>query len=233
MPSAILVLNGACEPPSIDRLRRIHGHCPDLRMGDGFPLSRPISTVAVDGGANLLAAAGILPQQLLGDLDSIAPATLESLAMQGCAIFQEDEQERNDLEKALDWMDREGIGSGVVCGFEGDRLDMQTGLYALLIHRSRPRLLLAGARQLVERIDVGFHELKLDKDQPFSLVSPLDTAELDLQGAKWELERHRLLPGCGAVSNIALEPTVHVATSRPLLLFRQAPWAQPRGDAAE
>jgi thiamine pyrophosphokinase len=225
MSSALLVLNGVKDPATAERLERIHGMIPRLNMGDGFPLSMPLRTIGVDGGANLLRAAKLHADLIIGDLDSVKPETLDWYSKRQTEIVKDEDQNRNDLEKALDWMGRHEIGSGIVACFEGDRLDMIAGLHALLVHRSRPRLLLAGESQLAERIDPGFHELRLQPGSMFSLVSPVEAAEVDLQGASWELSRHRLLPGCGGVSNLVQDETIHVSSSHPLILFRPAPWA--------
>lgn len=231
MPTALLVLNGSRSPRTAQRLQQIHARATQLRMGDGFPLSLPLSVIAVDGGAELCRMADIRPDLLIGDLDSVSPETRSRLEDAGVEVRREEDPSRNDLEKALDHMDREGIGSGIVTCFEGDRLDMLAGLLALLVHRSRPRLLLAGKRQLAERIDPGFHDLRIGRDRAFSLVSPVESAEIDLQGARWELDRHLMSPGCGGVSNVSTEDSLHISASRPLLLLRDAPWAGDEGAA--
>ena len=58
--------------------------------------------IAVDGGADSLAAIGVTPALLVGDLDSISPRTRKSLEAQGVeTVILATDKDETDTEAAL------------------------------------------------------------------------------------------------------------------------------------
>ena len=104
--TTLLVCNG--EPPSRGLLRRM------LRRADRL--------VAADGGANAVRANGLKPDLILGDLDSVTPATRRAFAK--VPTIRIPSQDNTDLEKALDHCAAEGDTAMIIAGATGRRLDM-------------------------------------------------------------------------------------------------------------
>ena len=80
--------------------------------------------LAVDGGADKALAAGIVPQGVIGDLDSVSLSTKRKLAH---AIIPIATQENTDLEKALSWAVQHHFTDITLVGFVGDRWDFSIG----------------------------------------------------------------------------------------------------------
>jgi thiamine pyrophosphokinase len=81
--------------------------------------------IAADGGANHCAQFGIIPDVLLGDLDSIHPEILESYKTEGTAINRHPKRkDATDLELALDLAVEKGSRSVWLFGALGGRWDM-------------------------------------------------------------------------------------------------------------
>lgn len=81
--------------------------------------------IAADGGANHCAQLGIIPDVLLGDLDSIHPEILESYKTEGTVINRHPEHKNaTDLELALDLAEEKGSKSVWLIGALGGRWDM-------------------------------------------------------------------------------------------------------------
>lgn len=93
--------------------------------------------VAADGGARHLRAAGLVPQAVIGDLDSLTDADRAAFADR---LHKVAEQETTDFDKAL-----RAIAAPLVVaiGFAGGRFDHELAvLHSLLRHPDRPCLLI-------------------------------------------------------------------------------------------
>lgn len=104
--TTLLICNG--EPPSRGLVRRM--------------LTRADRMVAADGGANAVRAVGLVPDLILGDLDSVTPATRRVFAK--VPTIRIPSQDNTDLEKALDHCAAEGDTAMIIAGATGRRLDM-------------------------------------------------------------------------------------------------------------
>ena len=105
----LLICNG--EPPPVALLRRL------ARGADRI--------VAADGGANAALRAGITPDIVIGDLDSILPGTRKKVGESH--IIRVRRQDNTDLEKALDYIAEAGHSEVVIAGATGGRIDFTLG----------------------------------------------------------------------------------------------------------
>src|SRR5690606_28020488 len=80
--------------------------------------------IAADGGAEHAIREGLSLSLVIGDMDSIRPATLEMLVHNGVEVLKfPAEKNETDLELALLEAARRGLASIRVIGALGDRLD--------------------------------------------------------------------------------------------------------------
>lgn len=90
--------------------------------------------VCCDGAVNRLMDAGMTPDVIIGDLDSITP----KLRRRFHDILIEDrDQETNDLTKAVQWCLRQGIEAVTILGATGEREDHTLANIALLARYNR------------------------------------------------------------------------------------------------
>ena len=80
--------------------------------------------LAVDGGADKALACGVVPDGVIGDLDSVSAAAQKKLAGK---IWHVPTQNNTDLEKALLWCKQHHKTSVLLVGFVGDRWDFSFG----------------------------------------------------------------------------------------------------------
>lgn len=85
--------------------------------------------VACDGAANQLLAHGIMPDWIVGDLDSLPKVIKEKLPER---IVYMSEQESNDLSKAFRFTQEKGWDELIILGATGKREDHTLGNLALL-----------------------------------------------------------------------------------------------------
>jgi len=117
MRRAVILANGI--PPSRTTLERA------VRGADVF--------VCADGGAEAARRAGLLPEAVIGDLDSISPETLEHFRTDGARILRDTDTERTDTEKAIEYvLGRGPVDEIAIYGGSAGRLDHVVGHLSLL-----------------------------------------------------------------------------------------------------
>lgn len=149
--------------------------------------------VAADRGADLCRAAGREPDQIVGDLDSIADRS---------GLVPDLDQDTSDADKLLLALAREGRAAATLIGVEGDRLDhVLATLYSCARSEVRCRLILRRGYAEVLRAPA---ELRRNVPGRLSLL-PLGICDVTLSGVRWPVSKVRLDPlGLVSLSNAAL-----------------------------
>jgi thiamine pyrophosphokinase len=80
------------------------------------------SIICADGGANSAKKLGIVPDFIIGDLDSISLSTLKYFKNKS-TIIQIKRQNDTDVEKCLKFAIKKGFKEAILLGVTGDRLD--------------------------------------------------------------------------------------------------------------
>lgn len=114
-PEAVIVANG--EFPSASVMHR---------WIDRAPL-----VISLDGAANRLLQLGYRPHLIIGDGDSIQPGLTERY---GVEFLKVDEQETNDLSKAVRHLRKRGCRRLMMLGITGRRDDHTLGNISLLVY---------------------------------------------------------------------------------------------------
>lgn len=85
--------------------------------------------ICCDGSAAAVVQAGLIPDAIVGDMDSLGTDLAFRFADR---IYTIDEQETNDLTKAVGWCVKQGYGDLVITGATGKREDHTIGNVSLL-----------------------------------------------------------------------------------------------------
>ncbi len=108
--------------------------------------------VCADGGANKARKLGIRPDIIIGDLDSISPATRKFYS--NVKTIKVESQFSTDLEKALDYLVKYRYRSAVVVGAMGRRPDHSLSNFSILKkYRRRIRLVFSDSSCDIQIID--------------------------------------------------------------------------------
>ncbi|MEL6678773.1 MAG: thiamine diphosphokinase [Pseudomonadota bacterium] len=99
--------------------------------------------VAADGGADRLAALGVVPERIIGDLDSLAD--VEAWRDRGIAVEHVSEQDSTDFEKCLARVEAPLI---LAAGFLGARLDHSLAALSALVQQPPGAVVLVGEEDL-------------------------------------------------------------------------------------
>lgn len=216
MPAAIVFAAAPLEPSP--RLRSRLAEVPDAFV------------VAADDGATTAFAFGLTPNAVVGDLDSLSPATLVRLRSAGIPVEEYPrDKDATDGQLAVERALRASpIGLLLVGFWGGPRLDQALANVLLLERIEVPAVLLDAQNECV----------LIRPDRPFvwrpepadaevvSLIPPGAPAEgVRTEGLRWQLRGETLHPGdTRGVSNepVAAEASVSITSGR-LLLTRYFP----------
>lgn len=183
--------------------------------------------VAADGAADHLLALGLMPDAIVGDMDSIR----DLAAFPEAVIHRDEDENRTDCDKLLDYVAGLGGVAFTLGGIEGDRMDHSLASW-ISVARSvlEPRIALRhGLGWLVKpgkpvRADC----------QPQALVSLLplaDSAGVWLEGVQWPVQGGSLAwHGLVSISNRALgsEISAHIESGLAVLIVEyprdSLPW---------
>ena len=188
-------------------------------------LDRAGLIIAADGGANHCARLGIVPDILLGDLDSVETGLLQKLQAQGVAIHRHPpEKDATDLELALDLALDRGATAVWLVGALGGRWDMSLAnimLCALDKYRGLPiNLVGADCRMHILRSGQPFTVHPTHPGRKVSLL-PLrgDVQGITLEGFQYPLRDASLPFGSSrGISNVLTEEMGTVRLEQGVLL---------------
>jgi len=180
--------------------------------------------VAADGGARNARALGLVPNALVGDVDSLDPETASWLAEQGTVVVRHPAaKDETDLELALLYAAQAGAGEITILGAWGGRPDQALANVQLLAHPA-----LAGRQ--VRLLGTRYEALLLRGGEMATLgVTVGDTVSLlplcaeargvHTAGLRWALSGDTLRFGLArGISNQANAPIVQVRLEEGLLL---------------
>lgn len=148
--------------------------------------------LAADGGADKALRAGVIPDGVIGDLDSVSARTQKLLAGK---IIHVPTQENTDLEKALRWAVKHNFTEITLVGFVGDRWDFAIGnLLTLATWARKLSITVAGNK---------WRMYPLTKSTTFackpykraSLIPLKMCTDVTLTGFQYPLKNARLAPG--------------------------------------
>ena len=174
-------------------------------------LTRAPILVAADGGARLAVEAGHLPEAVIGDMDSLDPATRERIPRD--RLYHVAEQDSTDFEKCLSRIRAPFV---LGAGFMGGRLDHELAALNVLVRHPGQRCILIGP------VDICLHvppalDLPLTPGTRVSLF-PMTKVRATGEGLRWPVDRVPFDPaGAIGTSNEALGP-VEFTADRPSLL---------------
>lgn len=197
-------------------------------LADGrFPSSRTCldeldgaeTLVCCDGAVDKLLRYGKEPDAIVGDMDSISPESKERFA----SILQpSDDQESNDLTKAVRYCISQGYGSVLILGATGMREDHSLGNISLLLEYAK-------GIEVNMRSDHGeFSLLKKSGSYPchpgqqLSIFSVDNRVRVSSKGLKYPLEELQLSSWYTASLNETTgdEFSLEFESDLPLILFR-------------
>ena len=190
--------------------RLINSPKPVLLVGGGDVLPADISlvletvgaVVAADSGADVLMGMGVVPDAVIGDMDSISPEVRAALPA-GC-VHHITEQDTTDFDKCLRNINAPLI---LALGFLGARIDHQLAVLTVLSRRPDQRIMLMGQSDIVAICPPNL-ELDLPPATRVSLF-PMGGVTGRSEGLRWPIDGIDFAPnGTVGTSNEATGPVI-------------------------
>lgn len=157
----------------------LNGDLPDA----AFFQQLALPVIAADGAANALYAAGIQPDIIIGDLDSVSDA----IRCQSAILYRPD-QESSDFEKCVVYLQEKNLLPTLITGINGGYLDHVLNNVNIFL---RTNSIFYAPPLTGFVIHTGLKELTLPVDTKISLLG-LPEATLSTDGLKWEMTHARL-----------------------------------------
>lgn len=168
--------------------------------------------VAADGGASTAIKRGLMPQAVIGDLDSLDDQTQAAIPAE--RLYRISEQDSTDFEKALS---RIAAPLVLAVGFTGQRLDHELAVYASLVRYGERPVIVVGDEDICF---VAPHALSLILPLGTRVsLFPMNEVTCASTGLRWSTEGLVFAPwGRVGTSNEAAADLVTLAPSAPCLL---------------
>jgi thiamine pyrophosphokinase len=181
--SALLLLNGELrEPAAVRALARRAG-----------------AVVCADGGARHAVSLRLVPDAVVGDMDSL-PRSLPR-SWKRVAFIKDPDVARGDLDKSLDYLETSGVRSVWIAGALGGGLDHELVNLAALERRGGALDLAVVGGGLARLLGPGRRALGLRRGERFSLLAA-PRARVTLTGARYGLRGETLTRGSRGLGNL-------------------------------
>ena len=183
-------------------------------------LAKDKLVVAADAGADRLLKYNIIPDQIIGDLDSISDKTTTKLEEW---IVSNKNIQKTDLEKATDYAFEKGASEIQIIGWSGGRIDHTLAALGLAFN---PRISLIDEHFTVEAV-TDSKTIEGEECTLFSLMA-MPEARVSVTGARWNLQHEKLkMGGRGVHNEIGSSGKVNIECHSGNLLLIQGNFVLP------
>jgi len=158
--------------------------------------------ICADGGANHADDMGIVPDYIIGDMDSVKPELLTKFRQLGKEIIEDTDQDKTDTELALELAQKLGSSEIQLLGALGLRLDHTMANIFYLIRFPHAKI-------LDEKHEIFLVEdlakLKGETEDIVSVIPLTDVKNLKYKGLKWNVDRATELGWLGICNELVEE----------------------------
>lgn len=192
------------------------GTFPEHEIPKGY-LRNAERIVCCDGSAKNLIDAGYIPEAIVGDMDSLGNDLAKRFTDR---IFADDDQETNDLTKAVNWCIERGYNDLVIVGATGKREDHTIGNISLLAEYIKLTSVImvtdSGIFIPIERRT----EISSFKGQQVSIFSINPETEITTSGLRFPLLKTKVKNWWAATLNEATGTSFEIIfKGGPIILF--------------
>ena len=172
--------------------------------------------ICVDGAANKVINANVKPDYIIGDLDSISRTNLIKYKNK---IIKFKNQNYNDLQKALNWLNKKGTSDIDIIGFDGKRADHMINNFNIIIDSINDLnikiITEKGTFYTVDK-NITFNNV-LNKS--VSIFNKNQNNKISSKGLKYELKDRILTNIYDGTLNLAIKNNVSLVTKQKILIF--------------
>ena len=175
--------------------------------------------VALDGAANRLIRSNMIPDVLLGDLDSVSESVLRQCKASDVTIVHAPEQQSSDISKGLEWVQRTYPDSEVdIIGVEIGRYDHHLAAYSALFECNSDATILLDGWQ-ARRVTQTPTNIETEPNSIISLIPFGNVTGATIKGCQFSLNDESLSTGTRGISNKATGRSITVSVESGDLLL--------------
>ena len=156
-------------------------------------MAKDTFVIAADAGADRLLKYNIIPDQVIGDLDSISDKASTKLEEW---IVSNKNIQKTDLEKAVDFAFEKGATKVTIIGWSGGRMDHTLAALGLAFN---PKIKLIDDLFAIRAVNDAI-TIEGEEGTLFSLIA-MPEARVTVTGAKWNLKQEKLAIGGRGIHN--------------------------------
>ena len=171
--------------------------------------------IAVDGSANKLFDLEIIPDVIIGDLDS-----LQNIKNKNTELVKTPDQNKTDFRKTLEWCIEKNILNISIFGISGESEDHFLGNYYTLSDFGEKISWKAFTDFSVISPCVGNKKFESFKGQKVSLFCMKGSSTVNSENLEYPLQTYHLKPSDDAVRNLSLEDHFTIDSTAIILVFQ-------------
>ena len=171
--------------------------------------------IAVDGSANKLFDIEIIPDVIIGDLDS-----LQNINNKNIELVKTPNQNKTDFRKTLEWCIEKNILNISIFGISGESEDHFLGNYYTLSDFGEKISWKAFTDFSVISPCMGNKKFESFKGQKVSLFCMKGSSTVNSENLEYPLQSYHLKPSDDAVRNLSLEDHFTIESTTTILVFQ-------------
>ena len=171
--------------------------------------------IAVDGSANKLFDLEIIPDVIIGDLDS-----LQHINNKNIELVKTPNQNKTDFRKTLEWCIEKNILNISIFGISGESEDHFLGNYYTLSDFGEKISWKAFTDFSVISPCIGNKKFESFKGQKVSLFCMKGSSTVNSENLEYPLQSYHLKPSDDAVRNLSLEDHFTIESTTTILVFQ-------------
>jgi thiamine pyrophosphokinase len=175
--------------------------------------------ICADGGSNTAKKMNITPDYIIGDLDSVDPLVIDFFKNQTrTKIIHNDDQDKTDLELALNLAESLDPNEILILGAIGDRMDHTlANILCLTYIKSDVKAKIIDEKNTLELVEKSM-ELSGNRDDIVSIVPITDILGLTYSGMKWLVVNKDTKFGWFGISNKISEKVANISLTEGKIL---------------
>ena len=171
--------------------------------------------IAVDGSANKLFDLEIIPDVIVGDLDSF-----ENINNKNIELVETPDQNKTDFRKTLEWCIEKNILNISIFGISGESEDHFLGNYYTLSDFGEKISWKAFTDFSMISPCVGNKKFESFKGQKVSLFCMRGSSTVNSENLEYPLQSYHLKPSDDAIRNLSLEDHFTIESTTTILVFQ-------------
>jgi len=197
-----------------------------LVLNGQFPLNKEHITlikessnlIAADGSLNNLIENKIIPQYVIGDMDSVEKNLIEKYNIESTKIK---DQSKTDFEKILIWCLEKKIQKISIFGISGKDEDHHLSNLLTLNKFSQKIILQAFTDNYIITPISSYKKFKSFKNQIVSIMTFEKESLIQSKNLFYELNQTKITPSNFSIRNISMGDQFEIETSNKVLIFQK------------